>query len=339
MLNAHIKSIDALLFRFASPVMPKRATTTTTTTTTTSSRRKTPNTGTSRGSMLSTRRMKVGSAEREMRCRAKIEKLVCHERNKYVCKTMAGYHVAFQVTLPGKNGILYSGLTKRLKLCLYPNTEEDPMMKSISGAPARKRKYYRPTGKTASVCGVSGAEHGKLVHGQIDFYFNQLKQKPGLSLEECFPGGKYDKCTQNIMAMLSLKKWHIVGTEMPIADDNSRVATAIDILVYDSVKKNLVLLEVKTGYEGEEYGPHPDDDRLCQPFQNIINCPKNRHFLQLMSMKEILFRQYKTVVDECYIVRVLPKTKCRVTLNKMTGWCFSKVNRDNLYQMLVESRK
>ena len=282
-------------------------------------------------------RMKVGSEERKLRCKAKISKLVKHARNSWISQRGVGKNIAFEVTRPGFSPILYSGLTKRLKAILYPETEENPMYKSHQDR-ARKAKYYKPSAqKKENVCGVSGAEHGKRVHQQIDYYFKRLKENKNLTIEECFPNETYDKCAKNILSVLSIKGWSIVATEFPISDDACRVATAIDILAYDSQKGNLLLLEVKTGYESEEYGVHQNDKGFPSPFHKIANCPRNRHMLQLMGMKELLQKQYQVTIDEAYIVRVLPRCKSKVTLISMSKWCYAHVNRTNLYEMLRES--
>ena len=80
---------------------------------------------------------------------------------------------------------------------------------------------------------------------------------------------------------------------------------------------------------------------FCQgfpsPFQHIANCPRNRHMLQLMAMKEMLQKQYHVTIDDAYIIRVLPRTHSKVVLISMSKWCFAHVNRNNLYEMLKAS--
>jgi len=100
-------------------------------------------------------------------------------RNSWISqRNMGGPNkIAFEVRRPNFPAILYTGLTKRLKSILYPETEENPMHKSHADR-ARKTKYYKPSAKPReNVCGVSGADHGKRVHGQIDYYFKRLKVK------------------------------------------------------------------------------------------------------------------------------------------------------------------
>jgi hypothetical protein len=201
-------------------------------------------------------------------------------------------------------------------------------------APRRPHRYYKV--KHASVCGLSGAEHGKLVHAQVDQYIKALAKTPLLTFGECFPTGA-DRCALSVVNVIQKKGWIVIGTEFMIFDDACRVATAIDLLVKDPVEGSLIIIDIKTGYTGEEYGATPSDPKFAPPFQKLPNCPRTRHMLQLMGMREMLTHSYKISSDEAYILRVMPALNSRANLVKMDGWCRSTVNRTNIYELLKSS--
>lgn len=270
----------------------------------------------------------------------KIHTLLNHERNKWIYKRDCGMgKVAFAVSKPPANKeILFSGLTKRLKQVLYPDTQENPMMRSKQDH--RAHRYYAPRirkKEKTSFCNMSGSDHGRLVHGQLDYYIKKLQTNRTLTIDQCFPNGTYDKCVLSILNLFHIKQWDVVATEHAIADDTCRVATAIDIVVFEKTTNKMILLELKTGYESEEYGAHPDDPMFPSPFDKYANCPKNRHMLQVMGMKEILSRQYHIHVDESYILRILPNSNSRAVVVKLAPWAKEKKNRDNLYELLCAS--
>jgi hypothetical protein len=259
-----------------------------------------------------------------------------HPNNARIRQQTLGKHQCAFVVSSASNDerhTTYTGLTKRLKAVLYPNTQEDP---SRHG-----NNKFRATNQQAGggvVCLAHGKLHGKLVHEQLNYYVRQFKQRPGLSLAAALP--KADPCTRQVVALCAQRGWEFIESEFMFFMSRARVATAADLLVYDSARDHLILLELKTGYESELYGPAPVYPKFRHPlFQTITNCPKNRHLLQLMAMREILKRDYKVSVQESYILRVTPRDAASpVELVEPASWCDNWRNRQNLVSLLVQSK-
>ena len=264
----------------------------------------------------------------------KIKNLYNNIRNSYIRKVKYGYHTAFEVETPTTKKLLYSGLTTRLKSILYPELEENPFLKKSTEQ--RKSKYYTSKKKIKN-CLAYGKEHGTLVHSQLEYFVKKKKENPNITIYDVIE--TVDECTLRIISLCEKKEWSFVDSEFMIYDEQSRVATAIDLLVYHKKTDKLILIELKSGYTSEVYGFHKNDSKFIAPFDNITNCPKNRHMLQLMAMREILARKYKIKVDESYILRVMPDSKNTISLIPLEEWCYSHKNRTNLKELLISSSR
>jgi hypothetical protein len=267
-------------------------------------------------------------------CANKIGKLVNHKRNAYISLINVGIYgdKAFSIKDPktGKQ-TLYPGLTKKLKRVFYPEIEENPMKKNKQNSAQRKHAYYKASKQERS-CPKYGKDHGKQVHQELELYTNMLscgKKIKDFTKSVPIP----DPCTIRIITMCARKGWYPLVAEQMIWDEDMRVATAIDMIVTDVTTGKLILLELKTGYEGEEYGPHPSDGKFPEPLNDITNCPMFRHMLQVTSMLSILYRKYKVTIDDAYIVRAMSKER-RVECISMPKWCRIKSYRDNVYDMM-----
>ncbi len=151
----------------------------------------------------------------------------------------------------------------------------DPRKIPYSERARRKsRASYHPD-RLKRTCPKWGKAHGSVVHKEIsrickavsNFGVKKIRKKKG-----------YDDCTTRFLRFLSINKWIPVMSELPVGDANLGVATACDLLVIDAVSKELILVEIKTGYEDQEYGPVAGDKRL--PF-GLMDCPRDKHALQV----------------------------------------------------------
>jgi len=230
--------------------------------------------------------------------------------------------------------VYYSGLRERLKKNWWPNTEENPIKRNRQEMKQRSTKKFFSTKTKTFGCNAYGAIHGSQVHKQMELFTQSFTRNDGKKwLFERIQTP--DVCTLRIIAMLEKEKWIPIASEFKIWEEDWRVATAVDMIVIDTVRDELVILEFKCGYEGEEYGAHPHDVYLPEPFQQLPNCPLVRHTFQLLGMKRILERKYQLIVDQAYIIRLCPKMR---TVEKigLCNWCLDDDNIYNLdYGMMV----
>lgn len=265
------------------------------------------------------------------RCQNKMQKLLYSKRHAQIRRVQDGR--AFSVFIDGKN-ILYTGLRPRLKSVLWPLTEEDPKRQTPEEVKARKSTEFKSIKSTykAKDCKLYGAKHGSLVHKQMEQYFS------------CFVSGNQedalkdpDPCTVRLISSIADNGWIPVASELEIWDKEWRVATSIDMVVYDPKEFELVLLEFKTGKENQEYGPHPSDKKLPYPFQEITNCPLVRDEFQLFSMNRILARCYGVTVDESFILRARPKAGGTDKIG-LFEWCTKKKYKDFLDTTMLDKK-
>lgn len=263
----------------------------------------------------------------------KIQKLFSNEKNKRISKRIVGAEkvcVGFEICTSLEDRTktyLYPGLTKKLKKIFYPQVNDQ-------FPEAREHRHYKPKNKI-SHCLTSGKVHGDIVHSQLDYYIKLFAKNPNLSIDNVqFPNGPVDECTRRVIKELVNRNWAPITTEFLIFSEDIRIATAVDLLVRDLNNQKLILVELKTGYEGGQYASLPSDPMFPAPFNNIANCPKTRHFLQVMTMCEMIKRTYGVKIDEAYILRILPKENHTAHLIQVHKWAKSKRNLDALWETL-----
>ena len=267
--------------------------------------------------------------------RNKIVRLASHPRNAKI-KTdgkKGTLNFKFMVNFgPKSRDYTYKGLTKVLKRVFYPRTEDDPRKKSKSEkARSKSNKFYKNVNKMKRTCESYGKDHGTLVHSEIECFTDCMLNGKSFRSECPDP----DPCTLRIICILNRKGWYPILGEHMIWDEDLRVATAIDMICIDSTTGDTVMIELKTGYEGESYNAVPKDPKLPRPIDDISNCPRNRHMLQLMTMDMILRKKYHIAIDKFYIIRTLSKQRQTEKI-PMNAWCKKKYYRENVYTMISE---
>lgn len=219
------------------------------------------------------------------KCNSKLTALINNERNSRIRYLSGSFRVKDD---EGKEKV-YTGLHRFLHRNYYPNTNER--------YPDKQRKSYKyfPTNVKRS-CETYGEDHGILVHSQIEMFLHNnftLESEPDY----------IDPCTLRIIRILYKRNWLPICSELAIFDETLKVATSIDLLVFDVEEQKLYLIELKTGYECENYGPLQKDEGLENPIlKNVKNCPYNRHALQVLYMKMIVQRKYNVKIDDSFII-------------------------------------
>lgn len=256
---------------------------------------------------------------------SKIQHLIDHKRHSDIKLT----NRTFRVTIDGKSEP-YTGLTHRLHDLFYPNTEEDPFKRNKEDM---KRRRVRGA-FLKKVCGTSGSQHGSKVHDQIrKFTASFIKRKTKIKLP-----ARLDQCTIRILMAFVKEKWIPVISERAIFNEDWGVATAIDLVVYEMKSRSLTLIELKTGYENEVYGELSSDDRMKSPLNTVVNCPLNRHLLQVMAMLLMIRNKYGMCMDRAKILRSCARSR-KVVLIGLPEWFFYESVQRNLDASLTLNNK
>jgi hypothetical protein len=252
---------------------------------------------------------------------AKIDALLKHPLND---------HVKFQGRSFAVDGRAFPGLTTRLHDVYWPQTDENPKTRSKADRDRRQPlKFYEPKTQRDRRCKGTDAKHGKRVHAEVCRYINQF-----VSGKRMNASVRWDPCTIRILTVILNKEWLPVAGEFAIYDKSHKIATACDGLFVSLKTGGLILLEFKTGYEGEEYGPHPSDEAMRYPLERLPNCPKNRHILQLFAMVIIMRDVYKTSVSEAYVVHSCARKK-HTALVGLPSWAGDPNVQKGFYDRLA----
>ena len=262
--------------------------------------------------------------KKRVKCHTKVSKLLNHPRNDYIIlQKTSEKGVAFCIIDKNGKKYLYSGLTKKLKRLLYPDLEENPWNMNPK---ARQGKHYKIKYKRG--CTTFGAVHGSSVHAEIELFVKEFgKTQNWNNFMKLVPNP--DPCTCRIIQKCLDSNWYPIFSEFKLFNEDWRTASAIDLLVVDQNKWELILIEIKCGYENEVYTTHSEDKMFKAPFNDIINCPKNRHTMQVLSMILMLKKKYGITITQSYILRSLPKAKILEVI-PLPKWAKGKEIRRNL---------
>lgn len=226
----------------------------------------------------------------------------------------------------------YTGLTKVLPKLFWPETVEDPRQRSKEEVKRRKStKHYTPSGssQTKRRCKGHGAKHGSTVHAEVCKFVRKLAGGKGIRTVS----DKYDPCTVRIINLLAENKYFPIASEHSIYDEISCVATAFDMIGIHIPTSQLVGFEVKTGGEGEVYGPHPTDGKMLYPANKIINCPQNRHAMQLLGTLLIARDRHRYQIDDAKVIRTCPVQQ-NAQLLAMPDWTSDPTMQENVLKSL-----
>lgn len=255
-------------------------------------------------------------------------KVLQNERNKRI-SLIGGkeFHV---------DGKRYKGLTNMLKETIWPMTSDNPFNKDPDEVKRRKaHKKYTPSEKLSKridTCKGYGHVHGSQVHLELQSFTNHAIRSNNMMhcLEQIH---NPDPCTLKFIYFFMEKKWIPIASEFNVFDETLHMATAIDLLLVDTINWELVLVELKTGFDGESYEAHPTDEFFGYPFQELENCPMNRHQLQLLFQKLLLKKRYDYDVKQCYVLRASAREN-KLLSYPMIGWSKKNKNQKAFYDHL-----
>ncbi len=242
---------------------------------------------------------------------------------------------------------IYSGLTRRIRQTFWPNEYDDKSInyknKNTNFYNYKKRKhrsYYVPSKRKSNCPQPPGLEHGLSVHNQVCVYvrlcilYNDDEEEINTVFYNYFP--EPDPCTFRIISFCKLKNWTPICSEYAIWSPRWNIATSVDLIVEDNSDNSMILIELKTGYEGEEYDVCPTDSYMLSPLDMFPNCPLYQHQVQVMAMLIILYKDYDIKMKRCVILRTCPKSKgiMEIELNSL---CMK--NLEILNQIFCKQKK
>lgn len=115
--------------------------------------------------------------------------------------------------------------------------------------------------------------------------------------------------TLEILNFLLEHRWLPIATELNVWDAKTHVAGAIDLLVQNS-EGGVLLMELKNGFEDNNYEPTDKDPWMRAPFTELRDCHKHRHLVQLLMQALILYNGYEQFQpDSMMILRSLQREK------------------------------
>lgn len=281
----------------------------------------------------------------------RIKTLYTHPRHSRIQAMPGG---GFLVTEEeGTRQGMYPGLLDRVQAVFHRSYSLNPWSRShqqaarersrsATGVPyfvgaAKRRAEELSTKDDHEDCTLHGADHGSAVHQQMELWTKCVKLhglQEGTRELLRLTQGHLDPCTKRLIMRFREWGWVPVDAERCIFDEKWRLGTRVDLFAVEMHTKKLLLLELKTGYEDEPYGPRKSDPPLSAPLHHVRRCPQNIHQLQLLSMMLICRRKYKGLqVQDGYVVRALPKAKdvVRVPLQK---WARDRMTQENVYESL-----
>jgi len=146
-------------------------------------------------------------------------------------------------------------------------------------------------------CLLYGKAHGTLVHSTVEQIIKHVQITTYI-----------DPCVYKIFDFLNEVMWTPYLSEFIVYDENTNVATAIDLIVYD-INRNFIAIEIKTGYENEDYTK--DSGCMSGNFYGIPDNYLNRHKIQLLTGVYLFEKNgHQFSIKDCYIIRTCPKKGC-----------------------------
>jgi hypothetical protein len=274
----------------------------------------------------------------------KLNKLKNHPNNDKI--SLVGGK--FMLNIPGTKSVAFNGIHGILHDVFFPNEEEDPYKKDQNEVKRRRQaKTYQPSNlkKTSSnknekntlMCKLHGKEHGIQVHQEIEFFTKIVATES--DMDKCVEQIKDpDPCTLKFIYYFMENGWKPYLSEYKVWDFDNAVATSIDVILLDTKTWELIIVELKTGYDGESYSSIPTDAKLKKPFDELKICPKTKHQLQLLFQKMILDKVYKTKVNRCYVLRVSPKLN-KAEAYPLMKWARIRSNQQMFYDTITLHQK
>lgn len=104
--------------------------------------------------------------------------------------------------------------------------------------------------------------------------------------------------TKMIFAALKQRKLEPVMAQRVVLAEGKRVATAADLVCYDTQEHKLVVVELKCGFDHGRRAAAETDNKPCKmqaPLSRVLDCNLHRHLCQLAVTRELLTRENETI--------------------------------------------
>jgi len=160
---------------------------------------------------------------------------------------------------------------------------------------------------------MSGFTHGTRVHRQIELFVKVYEEHQHSPLPDGTvktfirrAGGPnhVDSCVFSLMKLCAQKRWRPLASEYAVWDKEMHVATAADLILADEVTRELILIEVKTGYQGAMKG---DDAKFSLMLPPQVDLPPialttcAQHMMQLTVTRGMLER-WGIHISQSYLI-------------------------------------
>lgn len=261
-----------------------------------------------------------------------IKDLVYHERTKRIQFRRTGLAKSFVID---KN-LSFNGISKRLKKTFWKHRIAPSASNSKSKTASKNAERKIPRNATGCYHGGSTAAHGRKVHTDFQRLVNAIR----LPLNKS--GGipyvsKVDPCAYRLMNRMLMEGWVPVKSEFCIFDEHLRIATAVDCIAWDIKNRRGVLIEIKTGHEGQyNYESNDGKTKLLEPLTKIPDSPLNRAAVQLTVSLLMILRRYDIRFDTAAVIRPRSRTK-DVQIYNIPKWILLPSLQCKMYARLKET--
>ena len=255
-----------------------------------------------------------------------IKEIKCHQSQNQISliqKTPYSHSYYFQKDEYSKK-IEFNGITKFIKNNFFPHYKDSENKLSSN---LRKRKR---------TCLKYGLKHGELVHSQIERFialFNGHKFNQPNSTINLDSLGTIDPCLLRFIGLLLEKKWLPITCEYKVCVPIIKCATSIDVILLDTININLIMAEVKTGYENIHYDINIQGQSMLYPFTYLGNCPLYHHYLQLMISNMLFYYTTGVHIRKNCIIRLLSKQK-QYKVYYLDNKLVNKTKLEELYKIV-----
>jgi len=144
--------------------------------------------------------------------------------------------------------------------------------------------------------------------------------------------------TKALIDFLQKRDWHPEYVQLMIGDVTDSIATRFDAIAYNGNKKKLILLEFKCGYR---VGADIAQGTLSQ-LRWVDNNERNHHQLQLMTMVEMVRRNYGMEFDDAVVLYINSEENTpqeMVKVYPLETWCNTKEKRSSIYDRILKPKE
>ena len=146
-----------------------------------------------------------------------------------------------------------------------------------------------------------------------------------------------DPCSARVLVAMLRKGWVPIKSEFSIFDEHTRIATSIDCIAWDVVRRTGVVIEIKTGHESQtNYEATTGKTKFLPPLERIPDSPLNRAAVQLGVTLIILLRRYNIHFEQAAVIRPRSRNK-DVQVYNLPKWIMLPGLQRKMYGRLKET--